>query len=69
MKIKDIIDKDIVKIEVPYFDFNDYHKTGFIEVHHKVKDDVYLIFKELESIKFPIFGGSKQESKRNTAIL
>lgn len=55
MKIKDIIDKDIVKIEVPYFDFNDYHKTGFIEVHHKVKDDVYLIFKELESIKFPIF--------------
>lgn len=40
MKIKDIIDKDIVKIEVPYFDFNDYHKTGFIEVHHKVKEQI-----------------------------
>jgi len=40
MKIKDIIDKDIVKIEVPYFDFDNKNKTGFIEIHKKVEDEV-----------------------------
>lgn len=55
MKIKDIIDKDIVKIEVPYFDFDNKNKTGFIEIHKKVEDEVELIFKELEKLKFPIF--------------
>jgi len=55
MKIKDIIDKDIVKIEVPYFNFLNEHTKGFIEVHHKVDDEVIEIFKELELIKFPIF--------------
>lgn len=52
---KKYMDKNICKLNIEYIDFNGNEKTGILEVHNEVKDEVISIFNEIKSIKFPIF--------------
>jgi hypothetical protein len=54
-KGKSLIDKDIVKLEVPFINFDGKEELGLIEVHKNVKDEVIKIFNEIKEIGFPIF--------------
>lgn len=54
-KGKSLIDKDIVKLEIPFINFDGEEKLGIIEVHKDVKDEVVKIFSEIKEIAFPIF--------------
>jgi hypothetical protein len=52
-KAKSIIDKDIVKVNIKYIDFDGNEKEGIMEVHKEVKNEVLTIFEELKKKKFP----------------
>lgn len=54
-KGKGLIDKDIVKIEVSFINFEGTEDKGILEVHKDVKDEVIKIFNEIKEIGFPIF--------------
>ena len=54
-KGKRLIDKDIVKIEVSFINFEGTEDKGILEVHKDVKDEVIKIFNEIKEIGFPIF--------------
>jgi hypothetical protein len=54
-KGKDLIDKDIVKVEISFINFEGKEDTGILEVHKDVKDEVVKIFNEVKEINFPIF--------------
>lgn len=54
-KGKRLIDKDIVKIEVSFINFEGTEDKGILEVHKDVKDEVIKIFNEIKEIDFPIF--------------
>ena len=51
---KDLMDKQIVKLNVKYIDFNGQTKTGQIEVHEVLSNEVRDIFNEILNIGFPI---------------
>ena len=53
-KIKELVDKDIVKVTVNYLDFNREIKSGIIEVHKSVADEVVKIFDEIKESGFII---------------
>ena len=52
---KSIIDKDIVRIQVSFINFDGDEDKGILEVHKNVKDEVIDIFKEIKELRFPIF--------------
>src|SRR5574343_181368 len=52
---KRYMDKNICKLNIEYIDFIGDKKTGVLEVHKDVKDEVLNIFNELKDINFPIF--------------
>lgn len=52
---KDYIEKSIVDVNVDYIDFNGKVKSGILQVHKNVQNDVINIFNELKEIGFPIF--------------
>jgi hypothetical protein len=54
-KAKSIIDRDIVKVNIKYVDFNGNERDGIMEVHKEVKDEVIAIFEEIKALGFPIF--------------
>lgn len=54
-KAKSIIDSDIVKVNINYIDFNGNEKTGIMEVHKAVSNEVKSIFNEIKQLGFPIF--------------
>jgi hypothetical protein len=54
-KGKDLIDKDIVKVEISFINFEGTEDKGILEVHKDVKDEVVKIFNEIKEINFPIF--------------
>lgn len=54
-KGKEIIDKDIVAIKIPYIKFNNEEQIGVLEVHKDVKNEVINIFNEIKELGFPIF--------------
>lgn len=54
-KGKDLIDRDIIKLEIKFINFNGEENLGSIEVHKDVRDEVIKIFKEIKEIGFPIF--------------
>lgn len=51
---EELMDRDIVRINVEYIDFDGNTKTGQIEVHRTVSYEVYNIFKEIKDSGFPI---------------
>lgn len=53
-KAKKLIKSDIVKISVPFIDFNGNPNNGFIEVHKLVSDEVLEIFTEIKKSGFKI---------------
>lgn len=52
---KEYMKSFIVKIQVPYLNFDNKESEGLIEVHKEVRDEVVKIFKEIKDINFPIF--------------
>ncbi len=54
-KAKSIIDRDIVKVNVEYIDFDGNENSGIMEVHKDVESEVKSIFKEIKELNFPIF--------------
>lgn len=54
-KAKSIVDKDIVTITVEYIDFDGNEKSGDLEVHKDVQNEVKSIFNEIKDLQFPIF--------------
>lgn len=52
---KHIIDKNIVEVSINYINFDGDIKTGILEVHNKVSNEVKLIFDEILDLEFPIF--------------
>jgi hypothetical protein len=54
-KAKSLIDKDIVKVNIKYIDFDGNEKEGIMEVHKEVRNEVLTIFEELKKINFPIY--------------
>lgn len=53
-KAKELMDKDILNVEVNYIGFDGKDKTGIIEVHKLVSDEVKKIFDEIKESGFPI---------------
>lgn len=53
-KIKKLVDKDIVKVSVNYIDFGNNHKSGYIEVHKSLSDEIVKIFDEIKDTGFII---------------
>lgn len=53
-KAKEIMDKDISKVQVNYIGFDGKEKTGIIEVHKLVSAEVKQIFDEIKENGFPI---------------
>jgi len=53
-EVKKLVDKEIVKVTVNYLDFNGENKTGDIEVHNLVADEVVKIFDEIKESGFII---------------
>lgn len=53
-KSKQLMDKDISKVQVNYIGFDGNIKTGLIEVHRLVSDEVKQIFDEIKESGFPI---------------
>jgi len=51
---KKLMDNDISKVQVNYIDFNGNNKTGIIEVHKLVADEVKEIFDEIKESGFQI---------------
>lgn len=54
-KAKKVIDNDIIKVTIDYIDFDGNEKSGVMEVHKDVKDEVKNIFREIKELNFPIF--------------
>lgn len=53
-KVKNLVDNDIVKVTIDYLDFNGEDKSGDIEVHELVSDEVVKIFDEIKDLGFII---------------
>lgn len=53
-KAKKLIELDIVKISIPFINFEGNLDNGFIEVHKLVSDEVLSIFKEIKKSGFKI---------------
>lgn len=53
-RMRELVDNDIVKVTVNYLDFNREDRTGIIEVHKSVANEVVKIFDEIKDCGFII---------------
>lgn len=54
LEIPEYIKKDIVELEVSFYNFNGNLSFGFIEVHKEIKNDIRDLFKIILKEKFPL---------------
>lgn len=53
-ELKSVIEKDIVKVDVSYIDFERNIQNGIIEVHNLVEEEVFNIFEDIKNSGFII---------------